>query len=112
MSAPHFRPTDCGSIASGEAFGRPTVGAVAPPGNDEAGLQPGSEALIQNDPEIVAEHTGERKACATLAAQLALRGYSLHELAGGGFLISRWDRTLHCSDLGCVRAFYGRLPAG
>ncbi len=53
----------------------------------------------------------ERKAYALLAAQLALKGYSLYELACGGFLIARWDRSVHCSDLGCARAFYERLGA-
>ena len=112
MSAPQISLANCGGIASAEAFGVPTIGAAPSPGNDEAGLQPGSETHIQIDGAIVAEHSDERKACATLAAQLALKGYSLHELASGGFLITRWDRNLHCSDLGGVRAFYGRLSAG
>lgn len=60
---------------------------------------------------ICRDDDGGRKSFATLAAQLAIRGYSLHELACGGYLIARWDRTLHCSDLGGVRAFYGRLGA-
>lgn len=45
----------------------------------------------------------------TYAALLALHGgYSLHELAGGGFLIARWDRTVH-TDLAGVKAFLARL---
>lgn len=51
----------------------------------------------------------ERKAQATLTAMLALRGYSVHELACSGFFVSRWDRSMHCSDLAQVRAFYRRI---
>jgi hypothetical protein len=35
--------------------------------------------------------------------------YSVHELACGGYLVARWDRTLHCSDLAVVRQFYSRI---
>jgi hypothetical protein len=42
---------------------------------------------------------------ATLAAKLALLGYSLHPLSRGGFLVSRWDRSRHLDDLGAVAAF-------
>jgi hypothetical protein len=47
----------------------------------------------------------ERKAFASMAARLALDGYSLHELAHGGYLVSRWDRTFHSNDLAGVRVF-------
>lgn len=50
-----------------------------------------------------------RKQFATLAALLALKGYALHELACGGFLICRWDRTAHCSDLGAVHGFLRKI---
>ena len=43
-----------------------------------------------------------------LIAQLALRGYAVYEIESG-FLIARWDRTLHCSNLGQVRAFHARI---
>ena len=33
----------------------------------------------------------------------------LDDSAGGGFLISRWDRTAHCSDLGAVAGFLRRI---
>jgi hypothetical protein len=49
------------------------------------------------------------KAFATLQAQLALRGFSLTELAGGGYLVSRWDRTGHLNDLRSVREFLRRV---
>ena len=61
------------------------------------------------DASIIGHDADERKTLSTLAALLARKGYSLHELACGGFLIARFDRTAHCSDLGAVRAFYDRL---
>ena len=58
---------------------------------------------------IIGHPDTERKAVATLAARLAFMGFSLHELACGGFLIARWDRTAHCSDLHAVAAFLRRV---
>ena len=74
--------------------------SVVGPTNEDEATTTGSPAT---------EDALARKAQTTLAALLALRGYSLHELACGGFLVARWDRTLHCSDLAGVRAFYERL---
>lgn len=51
-----------------------------------------------------------RKLQADYAAHLALKGgFTLHELAAGGFLVCRWDRHHHCADLAGVRAFLARL---
>ena len=50
--------------------------------------------------QIVAEASDLGKRFATLTALLALKGFSLHELAGGGFLIARWDRTVRMSAAG------------
>ena len=63
----------------------------------------------KQDASIIGHSADERKAQSTLAAMLAMKGYSLHELAFGGFLIARWDGSVHCSDLGAVRRFYERL---
>ena len=41
----------------------------------------------------------------------ALAGYTLHELACGGFLVAKWDRTAHCRNLRAVAAFV-RLVGG
>lgn len=49
------------------------------------------------------------KAPGAITARLMAKGYSLHELACGGYLVARWDRTLHCSDLAGVRQFYSRI---
>ena len=56
-----------------------------------------------------AEDLAQRKEQARLGAHLARKGYSLHELAGGAFLIARWDRTAHCSDLRAVAGFLRRI---
>lgn len=56
-----------------------------------------------------ADNAGERKEFTTLAALLAIKGFSLYELSCGGYLIARWDRTAHCSDLAQVRAFHARI---
>ena len=42
---------------------------------------------------------------ATLAAKLALRGLQLHELSGGGWLISDHRTSLHAPDLRAVARF-------
>lgn len=42
---------------------------------------------------------------ASLAAQCALAGLSLHELADGSFLVSRWNLIKPLPDLQAVRAF-------
>ena len=54
---------------------------------------------------------GNCKAFATLAAQLALRGYSLQELAGDGYLIGRWNLTRHFADLHAVAQFAREVGA-
>ena len=41
----------------------------------------------------------ERKRRAKLAAGLALRGYELRELAGGGWLIVRWNLSRPANTL-------------
>lgn len=58
---------------------------------------------------IVSDLDALRKSIATLTAHLALKGFSLHELADGSYLVARWDRTLHCPDLHAVRAFCHRV---
>ena len=49
------------------------------------------------------------KVRATMTAKLALLGYTLLELASGEFLVLRWDRTRHLSDLRAVSAFLRQI---
>lgn len=75
-------------------------------GADHANDRPGQDHNTHN--ETLADIDSERKAFATIAAKLCLAGYSLHQLAHGGYLVSRWDRTFHSNDLAGVRGFCQR----
>ncbi len=68
-----------------------------------------TQAEISAHTEILLDADQERKAYSTLAVRLALKGYALHDLSCGGFLVSRWDRTAHFSDLSGVRQFLQRI---
>jgi hypothetical protein len=85
------------------------AGPHAPPQRDEAPAGDAAKGFggdhQRNSTDILAEPTDLGKRYATLGALLALKGFSLHELAGGGFLIARWDRTTHCPDLHGVTRF-------
>jgi hypothetical protein len=48
---------------------------------------------------------GHDKRFANLAAQLALKGFSLYPLACGGYLIARHDRSSYAPDLRAVDGF-------
>ena len=48
-----------------------------------------------------AEHDHE----ATLRAELLQQGHHLHQLAGGGWLVSRWGLCRELPDLRAVRQF-------
>ena len=61
-----------------------------------------------DDTETLIDLDADRKAFATIAARLALAGFSLHQLAHGGYMVSRWDRTFHSNDLAGVRGFAQR----
>lgn len=52
-----------------------------------------------------ASNDAERKALATLTAQLAIRGYALHQLADGSLMVSRWNLSRSMADLSAARAF-------
>ena len=80
---------------------------VRTPGGNRANAED-----TKTDAAIVVQFDAERKEQANLGARLALAGYSLHELAGGGFLVARHDRTAHCSDLGRVAAFLRQVADG
>jgi len=51
------------------------------------------------------------KARATLAAMLAIKGYSLHLLADGSFLASKWNCTKHLPSLYAVQGFARQVGA-
>lgn len=53
----------------------------------------------------------EQKLLATAKAALGLRGHAVHELANGGYLVSRWNMTRHCWDLRELMTFARQVGA-
>jgi len=51
------------------------------------------------------------KVLSTLMAALALHGHAVHELAEGGFLVTRWGMTRHCPGLDALQAFARQIGA-
>jgi hypothetical protein len=51
----------------------------------------------------------QEKATATLTAAFALAGFAVHPLQSGGFLVTRWNLSRHCSDLQALREFATRV---
>lgn len=79
----------------------PAVAAARGIGDHES--KPGHSASLADDAQAA-------KLQSTYAALLALHGgFSLHELAGGSFLICRWGMHHHAADLAGVKAFLARL---
>lgn len=92
----------------------PDGAGIATPEKSEATGQGGFRGAEQSGKPNCADglefaQLARQKRLASGRAHLALKSYSLHELACGGFLIARWDRTTQCSDLGAVAAFLRRI---
>lgn len=51
------------------------------------------------------------KALATLRALLALQGHRLYELAGGGYLVTKWGMTRELRHLQAVLQFAAQVGA-
>ena len=71
-----------------------------------------STVQTKSDTHILPDPDPDRNAFDALKAQLAAHEYGLYDLACGGFLIARWDRTTHLSDLAAVRRFLTRATGG
>jgi len=60
-----------------------------------------------------AEMAGQATPCAktvfTLKAELALRGFQVHNTTTGGWLVARWDRSHYCQHLADLEAFARRV---
>ena len=99
--------------------GAAPAGLSQPPTSDSARLQAG---------EVERQGTADNADCAgqarqaqgpsftdktraTLAALLALKGYSLHEVADGSYLASRWNHARPLRDLHAVQAFARQVGA-
>lgn len=53
----------------------------------------------------------ELKRLATLKAQLALRGFEVHDTATDGWLVARWNLSRYCATLEDLQAFAKRVGA-
>lgn len=62
--------------------------------------------------EAVGSTAPENKRLANLKAQLALRGFAVHDTASGGWLVARWDRSHYCPRLIDLEAFLRRVGGG
>lgn len=58
-----------------------------------------------------AEERADQKRFATLQARLALRGYVLRKIDGGGFVCSRWGMFRELQNLDAVERFAGLVGA-
>jgi hypothetical protein len=67
--------------------------------------------------QIAKENTGndsDSNATAQITrviARLTLAGFSVHSLAVGGFLVSRWNLTRYCGDLRSLADFSKQVGA-
>ena len=88
---------------------------AAPPGATESDKARGASAgqvgeQIKAGTSDCTEAGDECKSLATLKAQAARAGYLLHELADGGFIITRWAQSTRAlPDLRSVRAVMSRM---
>lgn len=49
------------------------------------------------------------KPVSTLVARLALAGFQVHRLDGGGYLVCRWNLSRHCPDMRTLAGFAQQL---
>lgn len=50
------------------------------------------------------------KRLATLKAELALKGFSVHEVSTGGYFVARWNLTKFCPAQADLEAFAAQAP--
>ena len=53
----------------------------------------------------------ESKRLATVTAQLALKGFQVHELTTGGFFCAKWNLTKYCAAVEDLEAFARQVGA-
>ena len=85
--------------------------AVAPTNDKAAGANSGDVRTKQTDNLDCANADAKRKCRATLAAQLAMRGFQLLETDNGTFIVCRWNLSRMLADLDQVAAFARRVGA-
>ena len=68
--------------------------AQSPVGAGLSGFQNTDSAIVPTDKNL-----------ANLIALFALRGFAVHQLTVGGFLVGRWNQTKHCANLAELESF-------
>lgn len=57
------------------------------------------------------DQADQSKALATVTAQLALKGFQVHQVTTGGFFVSRWNMAKFCPALADLEAFAEQVGA-
>ena len=78
---------------------------VAPPNDEAHGTPHAAGPKDQQTQTHSASNDAGRKTLATLTAQLAIRGYALHQLADGSLMVSRWNLSRPLAGLSADQAF-------
>jgi len=53
----------------------------------------------------------DQKFLATLKAQLALKGFAVHDVSTGGYFVSAWHTTRFCAAIADLEAFAVQVGA-
>jgi len=77
-----------------------TVGAVQAPKEAEQ-----NASIVASTPDC-------DKIVSSFKARFALLGHAVHDLADGGFIVSRWNLTRHCPDVRALGAFLKQIGGG
>ena len=114
-AAASVHPADLASLGTA---GVAPAGLTAAPDVQTPGCSPASTEHKTTDTTNCAGQSRQvqdlsrtDKSRATLAAKLAIAGYSLHEMADGSFLASRWNHTRPLRDLHAVLGFARQVGA-
>lgn len=51
------------------------------------------------------------KRAATVTAQLALKGFAVHDVSTGGYFVAKWNLTKFCPALADLEAFASQVGA-
>ncbi len=95
----------------------PDGAGAATPEKDEATGQGGFRGAEKDVKRNCADgldfaQLARQKRLASVRARLALKNYSLREMACGALLISRLDRSAHCNDFDGMALFLRRSGGG
>jgi hypothetical protein len=81
---------------------------------DQKAKSPGGAELNANtkiNTASIPQDCPDRKRLANLKAQLALKGFAVHEVISGGYFVSRWNLTKFCAALQDLESFAAQVGA-